>query len=255
MVTLWFQYGSVFAAVGAFFIGAIGCFDASPQEQTKPAEGHIEIQPVLAGEEQPQRSEESQPQRAELDVEKPVGEVLEIPLSSILTTSPQVGMVQVREAFPQTSDDRKNIATYGYLQRLSREANGGASNAFLVDATEANNAVSASFRVLVGSGGADYPVPVSKPDPPVGNYWLVVYLGSGPSNPTWWAVESVVVDKSRVVMSYRKPKPQPATDDIRRYYFWVPLGKLDHDTYEIQLFDADEEVVTLMRRVEVTHPN
>ena len=83
MGTLWFQYGSVFAGLTAFFLGAIGCFDASPQKQTKPVEAPIEMEPVLAGEEQPERSEESQPQRSELDDEKPGEEVVEIPLDRI----------------------------------------------------------------------------------------------------------------------------------------------------------------------------
>lgn len=77
--------GSVFAGLTAFFIGVIGCFDASSQEPTKPAEGRIETEPVLAGEEQPERSEESQPQQDELGGEKPGEEVVEIPLDQIWT--------------------------------------------------------------------------------------------------------------------------------------------------------------------------
>ena len=242
--------GSVFAAVGAFFIGAIGCFDASLQKQAKPAEARIEIQPVLAGEEQPQRSEEGQPQRGELDQVKP--DEVEIPLSSILTTSPQRGMLRTRDAFPQQSSDRNNKEANGYLWRILRETNGAVSNAFLVDATNASDAISASFSALFGSGGVEIPIPVNKPDPKRGQYWLVVYLGSGPSNPVSWTVENVVVDQNAVKLRYRTPKPQPATDDVRRYYYWVPLGTLDAGPHEIQLWNADKGVMTLMRRVEVT---
>lgn len=244
-------YGRVFALTVASFAGASGCSADQPQEKAETANVESGTKTQLAVEEPPGRSEEGQALPPNVDEKKPVEELVEIPLSSILTTSPQVGMVQVREAFPQTSDDRKNVFTKGYLQRLLHEAKGGASNAFLVDATDASDAIDASFRVLVASGGAEIPVPINKPDPLLGNHWLVVYLGSGPSNPTWWTVESVIVDKARVVLSYRKPKPQPATDDIRRYYYWVPLGKLDFGAFEIQLFDADEGAVTLMRRVEV----
>ena len=75
--------GSVFAAVGAFFIGVIGCFDASPQKQMKPAEARVEIELVLAVGEPPERSEDSQPRRAETDQESRDGEVVEIPLDQI----------------------------------------------------------------------------------------------------------------------------------------------------------------------------
>lgn len=244
--------GSEFAWTAIFFVGAIGCSEPTRQKEASTAKASPGAKKMLAVEEPSERSEGDQPRQAESeDEEKSDGEVVEISMSSMLTTSPQEGMLQTRDAFPQQSGDRNNIVTNSYLRQILHETQGGASNAFLVDATDASDAVNASFRVLVGSGGAEIPVPVDKPDLLRGSLWLVVYLGSGPSNPTWWTVEGVTVDKARVVLSYRKPKPQPATDDRRRYYYWVPLGKLDQETYEIQLFDADKGVVTLMRRVEV----
>lgn len=252
MGMLWLYYGSVFVAMAAVMVGAVCCFDVIPQEQANVQVAHAEVQPMLAGAEQPARSDEGQALPPNVDEKKPVEELVEIPLSSILTTSPQRGLLRTRDAFPQQSGDRNNKVTNGYLWRILTETKGGASNAFLVDATNASDAISASLSVLIGSGGVEIPVPVNKPDPMRGQYWLVVYLGSGPSNPVSWTVEDVVVDQNAVKLRYRTPKPQPATDDIRRYYYWVPLGKLDQETYEIQLFDADKSVVTLMRRVEVT---
>lgn len=179
------------------------------------------------------------------------GDTSSIPLASILTTSPQQGMLHPREVFHEQSKDRKNVVTNGYLRQILQGTKGGASNIFLVDATNVNDAVNASFSVLVGARGADTPAPVNKPDPVRGSHWLVAYLGTGPSSPTWWVVESVVVDGSTVRLTYRKTRPTAATRDAHQYYYWVPLPTLDPGSYELKLYTSDRNLVTLMRRVEM----
>jgi hypothetical protein len=175
------------------------------------------------------------------------GEKRTIPLSEIVTTSPQDGLHNLSDAMQQKATDQ-NPETF---TRQLHGASSGYSNLFLVDATDLHDALSASFTVLAGSQAVDTPAPVNKSKPKRGKYWLVAYLGSGPSNPTWWTVESVIVEKSTIRLTYHKTKPRPATDDIRRYYFWIPLGKLTPGDYELQLFDSDKAAATLMRRVEV----
>lgn len=174
-----------------------------------------------------------------------------IPLSKIVTMGPQKGLQYVRVAWQQTNDDQSSEVFLQQMHNISR----GGSNVFLVDAINLHDALSASFSALAGSRAADTPAPVETSNPKKGSHWLVAYLGTGPGNPTWWTVESVVVDQGKVALNYRKAKPQPATDDVQRYYYWVPLGKLDPGAYELQLVDADKGAVTLMRRVEITPNN
>jgi hypothetical protein len=173
-----------------------------------------------------------------------------IPLSAIVTTSPQNGLQHVRDALQQEDCERKSAATVGYLRQIQSVAN-GSSNVFLVDATNICDAISASFSIFLGSRSADTPAPVNTPDPIRGNHWLVVYLGLGPSNPTWWIVESVTVEGSQIALTYRKSPPSPTTADEHPYYYWIDLGALDPGFRELQLLDADSGSATLARRVEV----
>jgi len=175
-----------------------------------------------------------------------------IPLSSIVTTSPQRGMLHVKDVFLKKEGVQSSAATNDYWQQFFGGAQGGASNAFLVDAMDARSAIDASSRVFVGMLSADTPISVNKPDPPQGNHWLVTYLGVGPSDPTWWKVESVKIDGGKVTLTYRMLRLSPCTLNFHSYYYWIPLGKLAPGTYEINLFDAKLGATTLMRRVEVT---
>jgi len=168
-----------------------------------------------------------------------------IPLSEIITTGPQKDLQNIDSVLGQAE------AYDGFMMRF-RNVDDGSSNVFLVDAIKLRGALAASSNVLFGSRSADTPAPKERPNPERGSHWLIAYLGTGPSEPTWWTVESVIVDKAKVILSYRKTKPRPATDDVRVYFYWIPLGKLDRGDYQVELVDADKGAVTLMRRVEVT---
>ncbi|MGD9635557.1 MAG: hypothetical protein AB7I57_16830, partial [Pirellulales bacterium] len=163
-------------------------------------------------------------------------EVRVIPLSEIITTSPQKGLQHVREARIQTNGKWDPEV---FLQQIHNVSKGG-SNTFIVDATNLYDALSASLDALTGPRRVDAPVLLNRSEPERGSFWLVAYLGSGPSNPTWWAIDSVAVEKDKVVLAYHETKPRPATDDERHYYYWIPLGKLDPGAYEVQLFDSDK---------------
>jgi hypothetical protein len=171
-----------------------------------------------------------------------------IPLSEIVTTSPQEELQHIRDVMRRKKNGRDPEVVMQQLNDLSR----GSSNVFLVDANNFYDALAASFTILAASNKPDTPPRVTKSKPERRSHWLVAYLGPGPSTPTWWTIESVIAEKGRVVLSYRKSKPQPATRDVRPYYYWIPLAKLNAGPYELQLVDADKQATTLMRRVEVT---
>ena len=124
----------------------------------------------------------------------------------------------------------------------------GPSNAFLVDAITASDAIEASRTVFFGGRSADTPPPVNQPDPKRGSYWLVAYLGIGPSGPAF-VIEEASVERDTIRLTYSRPKPSSVTADIHHYYYWVPVGKLRPGEYRIELFDSGQKKVTMLRRV------
>jgi hypothetical protein len=167
-----------------------------------------------------------------------------IPLSEVVTTGSQKGLQNIDEVIGEAE-------AYNEFMMRFRNVKDGSSNLLLVDAKELGHALNASSNVLFGSHPADKPAAEDKPKPKRGSHWLVAYLGSGPSNPTQWVVDSVSVEKGRIILNYHKAKTMSATKDMRRYFFWIPLGKLAPGNYELQLVDSENGAVTLMRRVEV----
>ena len=168
-------------------------------------------------------------------------------LSEIVTTSPQKGLQPVRDVLAKKGDAK---TAEGYLNKLLTGTN-GSSNAFLVDATNIFDALQASSTILIGSRSADIPGTVDTSQPRRGSHWLVVYLGTGPSNPTWWTIESVSIQKGTIDLTYRTSKPGPTTADLYPYFYWIPIGKLPAGAYDVKLIDAERSAVTMMRRVEV----
>lgn len=171
-----------------------------------------------------------------------------VPLADMLTTSGQEGMQQVGETF-QGVDDPANKSTNGYLHKIYEAS--GPSDVFLVDATTMHEAVSASASVFVGSRSASTPAPVNKQNPLRGNLWLVAYLGKSHSSPMRWVVDSATVTENKIRLAYREPQWNIGTSDSMPYLYWIPLGKIEPGIYEVELFDADEKAVILMRRVKV----
>ena len=172
-----------------------------------------------------------------------------VPLADVLTTSGQDGLQQVRDVF-QGENEQANKSTNGYLRKIF-EASPGASSVFLVDAETLPEAISASASVFVGARSAGAPVPVNKQKAVRGNLWLVAYLGTSHSDPMRWIVDSTSVVGTEIRLTYREPKSFIGTADSYPYYYWIPLGNLTPGIYKIELFDADEKAVTLMRRVKV----
>jgi hypothetical protein len=80
---------------------------------------------------------------------------------------------------------------------------------------------------------------------------MVAYLGMGPSSPTWWTLERVAMNGNRIRLTFRESKPALMSADIHLYYYWVPLKGIEPGRYQLELYDAENEIVSLMRSVEV----
>lgn len=174
----------------------------------------------------------------------------EIQLSTIVTTSPQKGLLNVENELKQEQDDRRRKAATADLRRINSSPN-GASNIFLVEAGSICDAVSASAGILAGLRTADTPALTNSVSPSLGRHWLVAYLGTGPSTPTWWSVERVDAETNKLKLTYRKAPPSPVTSDEHSYLFWVPLEHLAPGTYQLELYDAERDGASLVRRVDV----
>lgn len=168
---------------------------------------------------------------------------LSIPLSDIVTTSPQPKMRYLADIFP---DDTRN----NYERQFSGITT-NASNIFLVDAANNAGAIGVSAAVLFGALSADTAAVANMPKPQQGSHWMVAYLGFGPSEPTWWTIEGASVEGDKIRLTYRKAKTTEATADIHHYYYWIPLGKLKPGVYYVELFDSSVKAITLSRRVVV----
>lgn len=178
-------------------------------------------------------------------------EGVSIPLKAVLTTSSQEGMLRVRDAFPLKGIDAvANKAVHHHLKGILQASDGGASNVFLVDAATPGDAVKASSSVLVGARSAEIAEPINRGQLPIrGSHWLVAYPGSGSSSPPLWKVDEISVSETTVTVKYRRPQAGIRTMDIAPYYYWAPLGKLTPGAYSVELYDANAQAMTLMRRV------
>ena len=174
-----------------------------------------------------------------------------LPLSSVVTTGPQKGMERATKVFRLADGTLDHKAYRNSVEGIEQGTHSGASNVFLVDAIKVQDAIKASKTVLIGSGSALTPWPVDTPKPVRGGHWLVAYLGTAPSTPTWWTVESITVSGRTIRVTYRESPPTGTTRDAVLYYYWAPLGHLGPGIYDLELFDAGRNMVSLMRKVEV----
>lgn len=167
----------------------------------------------------------------------------EIPLSKVVSTSGQQDLKHVfRELETITVRGARNA-----LDEVRRSPN-GASNVFLVDAGNFAESLIATNDLVVGGRSAEKPV--SHRDPS-GMYWCVVYLGIGPSSPTWWTVEDFVVVGGTIRLTYHRETPSMITADLHPYWYWIPVGAIEPGRYTLELFDTTTQDATLTRRVRV----
>lgn len=172
----------------------------------------------------------------------------DIPLTETFSAVHQEG-IQYMSSGRRIVDNKTEEEDYTVAWDVLSRDRTGASNAFLVTAETIGDVIKATQLLFDGLRAADKPV--SSYGVNSKSHWLAVYLGSGSSSPSKWKVERVTVDGTTIRLIYRHPQNTGGTEDIVRYYYWVPLGPLDDGAYTVELYDADLKAVTLMRRVEV----
>jgi hypothetical protein len=158
-------------------------------------------------------------------------EVKTIPLETGYTTSDQKALKHVRR---QGGDD---------LNEIFRKAQGmGASNVFLVRGEDIADAVFHTRSVFVGYRSANVPVgPVETKQ-----FWLVAYFGLAGSGEAW-VVKSIEQKGKTIRLTYEVG--QTEAGDTHQYFAWVPLGNLEPGRYTLELSDAQNNEVNLMRRI------
>ena len=175
----------------------------------------------------------------------------EIPLSEFVATVHQDGLQHIGSG-RRSVDGKRVVEDYASAMQNLMQSRDGASNAVLVDAANIGDAVKATARIFSAWRPADKPaVPLNVESQ---NYWLAVYLGAGHSSPTTWIVDSAKVDGNTIRFIYRKPQRGYASGDVVRYYYWVPLGRLDEGVYYLELYETNLKARTLSRRVEILPP-
>lgn len=168
--------------------------------------------------------------------------VRKISLDSVYSTSGQQGLKHVGRRLDELGGPE--------VQTLGRDFRGGASNLFLVRGNDIAAAVKATYWALNASQWADVVVdPEDKSKSQ--EVWMVVYFGTAHSTPTAWVVESVERNTKLYRVSFLMPEVKQMTCDLQQYFVWVPLGKLGPGTYTLELYDAGQKQLNMMRRVKV----
>jgi hypothetical protein len=166
-----------------------------------------------------------------------------IPLESTYATTGQKNVQTIRSDLE---------ATYGKdLDKIyEKVSDTSLSHIFIVRGEDLNQAIKATRRAFTSSQRGDRVIE-SDDNSAAAQCWVVAYLGSGSSTPPAWEVRWVKVKGQIVQLAVSEPKRKIASADWHTYLVWVPLGKLEPDTYSLELIDAEKMEVTLMRRVTV----
>lgn len=144
-----------------------------------------------------------------------------------------------------------------YLTEIRTKYESGASNVFLVRGHNILQAVGCSWYLLCGGAHASQPVDWQSFN--ADKTWMVVYLGISHSSPPMWLAENVEVSGKQIRFTYKKWPPPKSKDerlvvtkDLHKYFYWIPLGKLEPGDYSVQLFDADKNHEILSRLITVS---
>lgn len=167
----------------------------------------------------------------------------QVPLKLVHSTSQQAGLKRIDQGVGDETFPNQMRELYQQSIKI------GASNVFLVRGEGVAAAVKATWYVFTHGISADKPASADYP-PKSDEMWLVAYLGVEGSGPPAYRVQSVEVSGEDIRLTYKHPGASDS--DEHPYFYWVPLGRLVPGTYKLQLFDADQKQVTLMRRVRVT---
>jgi hypothetical protein len=162
-----------------------------------------------------------------------------VELSSIFSSADQQGLKPIK------ANPTDPWAT-ALRQLFENWSDNGVSNVFLVRGKDITAALKACRVVLTTGRGADV---AWGPDDRETHkdFWLFAYVGIFRTERKLHSVKQV---GNNIRLTYSKPDSDAM--GARRFFYWVPLGQLPTGSYTLELFDADQKVVTLMRRVKVT---
>jgi hypothetical protein len=163
--------------------------------------------------------------------------------TGIYSTSSQQGINRLSRA-PDTRYARQ-------LDRLLNVPDGfGPSNSILIRASDLPEAIGITYTALRGYGDGTkvFQILPGKKS----QLWFVGYLGASASSPPAWIIESLTIRGTTIQLKYSRPKSAIRTTDIFFYLVWVPLGRLETDSYRLELYDTTQNKVALSRQVAVT---
>jgi hypothetical protein len=169
-----------------------------------------------------------------------------VPLGEVYTTSEQKGLKRVARG-----EDRTPVKLRSRLTVAAPK--GGLPDAFLARGRDITAVVGVTASFYEGGGFGDGDIGPEERSPQ-DQVWLVAYLGRTTSDPLRFEVTAVERRGAAVRLSYRVVPlggGVAVTLDRRPYYYWAPLGRLAPGAYQVELYDAAEKQVTLMRRVVV----
>jgi hypothetical protein len=163
-----------------------------------------------------------------------------IPSGEIYTTAIQKGLEHV--SLGDHLPFKGQIEIFNQLQP-------SASNLFLTQANDLNEAVEAGVRL---QGRANLRLPKDAKDSEI---WLVVFFGRAQSSPQNWTIDSVEFSQTKVRVNYTVPsKIIIRTRDYVPYFAFVRLKDLIAGRYDLELRESGSKEVTLMRKVRLQPP-
>ena len=171
-----------------------------------------------------------------------------IPLSSIISTSPQQELLSTHGILAQEDVDTDARVASRFLRQVLQGHKAGTSNLFLIQAAIPRYAMTATSKVLLNGHDVSQVVVGDATASVDAKHWLVAYLGQGSNDFVSWSIESAKINEHEIVLSVASNSASTAVG-TRPYYYWVPLGTLEPGHYQLKLVDATTNETTLMRRV------
>ena len=172
-----------------------------------------------------------------------------IPKKEIYTSGPEGGFKErLRAEWQRGEKGELDKPVHKYTDNLAQiEKRHGPRNMFLVRGFDVTEAIKTTRVIYVSGWSGD-------PPPDTGqNYWLVVYLGTSQSGPCKWTFKSCTVKGNLIEFVYKTYEDPPEgtihPNDLKQYFFWVPLPELDKGSYELKLVD-EKRGTKLIRYVE-----
>lgn len=168
------------------------------------------------------------------DDPEPKPNVEKIPLKSIHVSFEQEGTKHFRQGSAEDPDNELSALFILDPVPLKRQL-------LLVRADKIGEAARAARRAIVGEREGD------KPNTAEG-HWLVAYLGATHSEPPAISVKSAERRGRTIRLDVQELKPDGGvTKNLHPYFVWVPLGKLPHGKYALELYEDGQKETSMSR--------